>query len=70
MSSTYIDRDKKLSVTEGFNFEGKVSKLIKILEGVLKEHGDDTKCSIEVTGRFGHSWSSNIVLTNKKPKDE
>lgn len=70
MSSTYIDRDKNLSVNNGFNFEGKVSKLIKILEDVLKEHGEDTKCRIEVTGSFPHRWDSNIVLTNKKPKDE
>jgi hypothetical protein len=66
MKSTYIDRDKRLSVTEGFNFEGKVSKLKKILEDVLKEHGQDTKCRIEVTGRFPHDFSSNIVLINKK----
>lgn len=70
MSSTYTDRNKNLSVNNGFNFEGKVSKLIKILEDVLKEHGQDTKCRIEATGRFPHDWSSNIVLTNKKPKDE
>jgi hypothetical protein len=69
MKSTYIDRDKRLSVTEGFNFEGKVSKLKKILEDVLKEHGQDTKCRIEVTGRFPNDFSSNIVLTNKKQKD-
>lgn len=70
MNSTYIDRNKKLSVVDGYNFEGNVSKLIKILENVLKEHGKDTKCRVEVTGRFPHSWSSNIVLTNKEPKDE
>ena len=70
MSSTYIDRDKNLSVNNGFDFEGKVSDLKKILEDVLKEHGEDTECRIEVFGSFPHRWSSNIVLTNKKPKDE
>jgi shikimate kinase len=66
MKTTYIDKNGKLSLIEGFNFEGKVSKLKKILEDVLKEHGQDTKCRIEVTGRFPHISSSNIVLTNKK----
>lgn len=66
MSSTYIDKNKKLSVNGGFNFEGKVSELKKILENVLEEHGEDTECRIEVTGRFPHNWSSNIILTNKK----
>ena len=68
MNSTYIDRSKMLSVNGGFNFEGKVSKLIKMLDDVLKEHGQDTKCRIEVTGRFPHDFSSNIVLTNKTNK--
>ena len=66
MKTTYIDKNGKLSLIEGFNFEGKVSELKKILEDVLKEHGQDTKCRIEVTGRFPHIWPSNIVLTNKK----
>jgi hypothetical protein len=68
MNSTYIDRDKDLSVNGGFNFEGKVSKLIKMLEDVLKEHGQDTKCRIEVTGTSPYNFSSNIVLTNKTNK--
>jgi hypothetical protein len=36
MKSTYIDRDKRLSVTEGFNFEGKVSKLKKNIRRCFK----------------------------------
>ena len=66
MSSTYIDKNKKLSVNGGFNFEGKVLELKKILENVLEEHGEDTECRIEATGIFPHNWSSNIILTNKK----
>jgi hypothetical protein len=66
MSSTYIDKNKKLSVNGGFNFEGKVSELKKILENVLEEHGKDAECRIEVIVRFPHNLSSNIVLTNKK----
>lgn len=66
MSSTYIDKNKKLSVDGGFNFKGKVSELKKILENVIEEHGEDTECRIEVAVRFPHNLSSNIVLTNKK----
>lgn len=66
MSSPYIDKNKKLSVNKGFNFEGKVSELKKILENVLEEHGEDAECRIEVIVRFPYNLSSNIVLTNKK----
>ena len=68
MNSTYIDKDKKLSVNGLFYFEGKISELKKILENVLKEYGQDTECRIEVTGTFPHNFSSNIVLTNKTNK--
>jgi hypothetical protein len=52
MSSTYIDRDKNLSVNGGFNFEGKVSKLKKILEDVFN---DDKKENIK---KFIHEVKS------------
>jgi hypothetical protein len=70
MKTTYVDRDGKLSIHNGFNFNGKIIDLIKILNGVVKEHGGDTTCGIEVMSSFPHRHSTNIVLTNKTLKDE
>ena len=66
MKTTYKDRDGRLSVHNGFNFNGKITDLIEILNDVVKEHGEDTTCKIETIGSFPHRFSSNIVLTNKK----
>jgi len=69
MKTTYIDRNGKLSVHNGFNFNGKITDLIKILNDVVKEHGEDTTCGIEVSSSFPHRHSTNIVLTNKNKAD-
>ena len=66
MKTTYIDRNNKLSIHDGFNFNGKITDLIKTLNDVVKEHGEDTTCEIEVSSSFPHRHNSNIVLTNKK----
>ena len=52
MKTTYIDRDGKLSVHNGFNFNGKITDLIKILNDVVKEQGEDTTCKIEISSNF------------------
>ena len=66
MKTTYLDKDQRLSVHKGFNFNGKITDLIEILNDVVKEHGEDTTCEIEVMGSFPHRHNTNIVLTNKR----
>ena len=65
MKTTYKDRNNKLSVHDGYDFNGKITDLIKILNDVVIEHGEDTTCKIEVSSTFPHRHSTNIVLTNK-----
>ena len=69
MKTTYIDRNNKLSIHNGYNFSGKITDLIKTLSDVVKEFGEDTTCEIEVSSSFPHRHSTNIVLTNKKQNE-
>lgn len=68
-SSADFDRDGKLSVNRTFNFEGSILELKQIIDDVIAEYGNDTECRLATFGKFPHSWSSHLIITNKN-KDE
>jgi hypothetical protein len=65
-NTAYIDRDGNLSIDGTFNFEGSLLKLKEIIEDTIEEYGEDTKCKLDLFGRFPHNWSSHLIITNKK----
>lgn len=66
MKTTYTDRDGNLAVNGSFNFEGSVAKLRDILNDVIKEHGEDVECKLDVFSRFPHNHNSHIIIKEKK----
>jgi hypothetical protein len=65
----YLDRDGKLSIDGTFNFEGSILELKQIIDDVIEQYGDDTKCKLALFGRFPHNWSSHLIITNKELKN-
>lgn len=64
--TAHLDRYGNLSVSGTFNFEGSLIELKKIIDAAIEEYGEDTKCKLSTFGSFPHTWSSHIILTNKK----
>lgn len=64
-----LDRDGNLSIDGTFNFEGDLIKLKEIIDNTIDEYGKDTKCKLALFGRFPHSWSSHLIITNKEIKN-
>ena len=48
MKTTSIDRQGNLAVIGSFNFEGSLLELRNMIDEVIKEHGEDTKCKIHI----------------------
>lgn len=65
----YLDRDGNLSVDGTFNFEGSILELKQIVDDVIEQYGEDTKCKLALFGRFPHNWSSHLIITNKELKN-
>jgi hypothetical protein len=63
--TTYIDRDGNLSVEGTFGFEGSLGKLKKIIDAVIEEHGEETKCKIALFGKFPNIWTPHIIINNE-----
>ncbi|GIV43898.1 MAG: hypothetical protein KatS3mg035_1021 [Bacteroidia bacterium] len=66
---SYLDRDGNLSVDGTFNFEGSILELKQIVDDVIEQYGEDTKCKLALFGRFPHNWSSHLIITNKELKN-
>ncbi len=64
-----LDRDRTLSVDGTFNFDGSILELKQIIDDVIEQYGDDTKCKLALFGRFPYNWSSHLIITNKELKN-
>jgi hypothetical protein len=66
LNTASLDRNRDLSINGTFNFQGSLVKLRKIIDDTIKEYGEDTNCQLSVFGSFPHTYSSHLIITNKK----